>query len=197
MKKLILASNNDHKIKEFKEVLTDYEILSLKDIGYENDIVENGETFFDNALIKVKEIHKFLKNKNIIADIVADDSGLCVDALGGAPGVYSARFAGEHGNNEQNRAKLLKELENEENRKAHFTCCLVYMYSSGEYVSIEGNTYGKILREERGDKSFGYDCLFLSDDLNISFGEASSEEKNAVSHRGKAIKKLLKALKSE
>ena len=197
MKKLILASNNAHKIKEFKQVLTDYEILSLNDIGYTNDIVEDGETFFDNALIKVKEIHDYLKEKNIKADVVADDSGLCVDALGGAPGVYSARYAGGHGNNEQNRAKLLKELENEENRDAHFTCCLVYMYASGEYFSVEGNTYGEILKEEKGDKSFGYDCLFFSSDLQTSFGEASSEAKNSVSHRGRAIAKLLAILQND
>ena len=196
MKKLILASNNKHKIKEFKEVLSDYEILSLNDIGYFNDIVEDGETFFDNALIKVKEIHNYLKEKNIEADVVADDSGLCVDYLNGAPGVYSARYAGEHGNEAKNRAKLLKELENVENRNAHFTCCLVYMYADGKYFSVEGRTEGEILTEEVGNNGFGYDCLFYSEDLQKSFGEATSEEKNIVSHRGRAIKNLRMALEN-
>lgn len=187
---MVLASSNTHKIKEFKEMFENEEVLSLKDINFNEEIEETGTTFFENALIKAKTIHNFLKDKNIEASIIADDSGLCVDELNGLPGVYSARYAGSHGNNKANRKKLLNELKDKKNRSAHFTCCLVEYFPSGDYIHVEGHTHGSILNEEKGDTSFGYDCLFYSNDLNKSFGEASEEEKNSVSHRGRAITKL-------
>ncbi len=191
MEKIILASNNKHKIKEFKEML-DAEILSLEDIGFYDDIIEDGETFKDNALIKARAVDKFLREKGIVANIIADDSGLCVNALGGAPGVYSARFAGEH-NDKANRQKLLKSLEGKTDRSAYFICVIVKLFGDGHYITVEGKTFGKILTEEHGDTSFGYDCLFYSDELKKTFGEATSDEKNAVSHRGRALENLLKA----
>lgn len=196
MRKIILASNNQHKIKEFKEIFFDAEILSLNDIWYCDDIVEDGETFLENALIKGNVVHEFLKEKWIEADVIADDSGLCVNALNWEPWVYSARYAWWHGNNADNRAKLLKKLEWKNDRSAYFVCCLVKMFPNWEYIYSEWKTYWTILKEEIWDKSFGYDCIFLSDDLHKSFWEASDEEKNKVSHRWRAIANLIEKMKT-
>jgi len=191
MRTIVLASNNKHKIKEFKEMYKKAKILSLNDIGYKEEIEENGETFLENAIIKAKTIHEYLKNKNIEACVIADDSGLCVPSLNGDPGVYSARYAGMHGNNVANRKKLLENLSQSNNREAYFVCVLVKYLPNGDYIYSEGRTNGYILTEERGDTSFGYDCIFYSNELKKSFGEATDEEKNQVSHRGRAISKLL------
>lgn len=196
MHKIILASNNQHKIKEFKEIFFDAEILSLNDIWYCDDIVEDGETFLENALIKGNAVHEFLKEKWIEADVIADDSGLCVNALNWEPWIYSARYAWWHGNNADNRAKLLKKLEWKNDRSAYFVCCLVKMFPSWEYIYSEWKTYWTILKEEIWDKSFGYDCIFLSDDLHKSFWEASDEEKNKVSHRWRAIANLIEKMRT-
>ena len=190
MKTIVLASNNQHKIKEFKEILKGYNILALKDVGFIEDIEEDGTTFLDNALIKARAITKFLNENNKSAMVVADDSGLCVNALGGAPGVYSARYGGNH-SSELNRQKLLKELTGKADRSAYFVCVLVVMKPDGSYDYAEGKTHGQITTEELGDTSFGYDCLFYSLDLNKTFGQATEEGKNSVSHRGRAIKGLL------
>lgn len=189
-KRIILASNNEHKINEIKQIFCEYDILSLKDIGYFDDIEENGKTFLDNALIKAKTINEFLKSKNVEAIVLADDSGLCVDALNGEPGVYSARYAAEHGNSVENRKKLLQNLKNIDNRKAHFVCVIVKIYPNGKWVYAEGKTFGEITHEEFGDKSFGYDCIFYSYDLNKVFGQATKEEKNSVSHRSRALSQI-------
>lgn len=191
MRTIILASSNKHKIEEFKKIFSNDKILSLSDIGYTFEIEETGSSFLENALIKAKTINEFALSKGINASIIADDSGLCTAALNGLPGIYSARYSGTHGNDKSNRDKLLKDLEKENDRSAHFVCCLVEYFSNGDYIHVEGITEGYILKEEKGDTSFGYDCIFFSTDLQKSFGEASSDEKNAVSHRGRAIKKLL------
>ncbi|HAJ77455.1 MAG TPA: non-canonical purine NTP pyrophosphatase, RdgB/HAM1 family [Clostridiales bacterium] len=194
---MVLASSNKHKIKEIgdmfscSEATKDIKILSLKDIGFEGDIEETGETFLENSLIKAKAISQFLKSKNLSYMVLADDSGLAVDVLNGAPGVYSARFAGEHGNNQENRNKLLRELKDETNRQAKFVCTLVLMWPNGEYISCVGETFGEITHEEIGNTEFCYDCLFYSHDLKKTFGESTEEEKNSVSHRGRAVKKLI------
>ena len=192
MKKIVLASNNEHKIKEFKKIISNYEIMSLKDIGFNEDIVEDGESFFDNSLIKAKTISNYIKDNGLDYDVIADDSGLCCVALDGAPGVYSARYAGNH-NDQANRDKLIKELKGKDT-SAYFVCCIVLYHIDGTYTAYEGRTYGKIIAEERGSKDFGYDCIFLSDDLGITFGEASEDEKNSVSHRSRAIEKLMGGL---
>ena len=194
MKTIILASNNSHKIQEFKQILNEYQILSLKDIGFLDDIVEDGQTFLDNALIKARAVYDYLKQKKLNYYIVSDDSGLCVNALNGEPGVYSARYASEHGNNQANRNKLIENIKDKKDKTAYFICTLVLMKPDGSYEHFEGKTFGRILLTEVGDNSFCYDCLFLSDDLNKTFGEASNDEKNAVSHRFRAIKKLAIAL---
>ena len=169
---IVIASNNSHKIKEFKEILTEYDIITLNDINYNDEIEENGKSNQENALIK------------------ADDSGLCVDSLKGAPGVYSARYAGVHGDEQANRDKLLKELEGKE-RTAYFVCAIAIVYPNGDKKTVIGKTFGEITTKEIGSKEFGYDCIFYSNDLNKTFGEASKEEKNSVSHRGRAIKKII------
>lgn len=197
MKTIVLASNNKNKIKEFREIFSDYNILSLNDIGFNDEIEETGETFLENAFIKAKTIHLFLKDKNLDYDVVSDDSGLCVEALNGAPGVYSARYAGGHGNDDENIKKLLKELEVKDNRKAYFICSIVLYKSNGRYYDVEGKTHGTIANKKIGDDSFGYDPVFLSDDLGKTFGQASADEKNKVSHRGRAINQLKLLLDNE
>lgn len=192
MKKLILASNNKHKIKEFNEVLTDYEILSLNDIGFTEDIIEDGETFADNALIKCRAVSDYCKKNNYNYDIISDDSGLCCDALNGEPGIHSARYAGNH-NDQANRDKLRIKLK-DKNRDAYFVCFICLYKNDNDYKFFEGRSYGEIIDEERGSTEFGYDSIFYSTELNKTFGEASSDEKNSVSHRGRAIEKLNEVL---
>ena len=172
MRKIVLASNNKHKIKEFNEILDTVEILTLNDIGYLEDIEETGETFLENALIKAETISKYLKENNLDYDVLSDDSGLSCVALDLAPGVYSARYAGNH-DDKANRDKVISEL-NDKDKTAYFSCTIVLYHIDGTYDYREGRTYGKIIDEEKGDTSFGYDCIFLSDDLGKTFGEASS-----------------------
>lgn len=193
METIVLASNNKHKVKEFKKILKNYNIITLNDINYYEEIEETGESFLENALIKAETIHNYLKEKELDYIVVSDDSGLCVDSLGGAPGIYSARYSGIHGNNKSNRDKLQKELEGKD-RNAKFVCTIIVYYSNGEYKSFVGETFGKIIKQELGNKEFGYDCIFYSNDLNKTFGEASEEEKNSVSHRSRAIQEMLKEL---
>lgn len=193
MKKIVLASNNKHKIKEFKEILSNVEILTLSDIGFFDEIEETGNSFLDNALIKASSISKYLKEKGLDYDVIADDSGLCCEALNLAPGIYSARYAGIHGDSKANRNKLINDLKNKD-KTAYFNATIVLYHIDGTYDYKEGKTYGKIIDEELGDTSFGYDCIFLSDDLNKTFGEALSEEKNKVSHRYRALEQIKKLI---
>ena len=197
MKKIILASSNEHKVEEIRKMLSGDEVFSLADIGFLGDIVEDGSTFLDYSTIKVKAVQKFLKKqgKNNDCYIIADDSGLCVDALNGAPGIFSARFGGDH-DFVKNRKKLLDELEGKDNKNAHFECCITLIEPNGKLSSFVGRCFGKILAEEVGDKSFGYNCLFYSTELKKAFGLASIDERNSVSHRGKAMQKLKEYLKT-
>lgn len=184
---LIAATGNKNKLKEFREIFPEYEILSAADAGFTQDVEETGTTFMENALLKARAVCKATGKPSL-----ADDSGLCVEALGGAPGVYSARYSG--GGDAENRALLLENLKGEENRKACFRCCIVLVFPDGREYVAEGKTEGLILREERGAGGFGYDSLFLSDDLGVTFAEADEGEKNAVSHRGRAMRKLRELL---
>lgn len=193
MRKIVLASNNIHKIKEFNEILEDVEILTLSDIGYLDEIEETGETFLENALIKASTISNYLKSKGLDYDVLADDSGLCCLGIDLGPGVYSARYAGEHVKPKDNRDKLIKELKDKD-KNAYFICTIVLYHIDGTYEYKEGKTFGKIIDEEKGDTSFGYDAIFLSDELNKTFGESSSEEKNSVSHRARALEKIKKLI---
>lgn len=190
--RLVVASGNAHKLREIAEIFTDFEVVSQKEMGFDGDVEETGETFVENALIKARAACQALG-----CMALADDSGLCVDALGGAPGVYSARYCGHHGSDAENRAVLLKNLQGVKERSAHFTSAIALVYPDGRELTAEGYTYGRILEKEVGDGGFGYDCLFFSDDLGKTFGVASSEEKNGVSHRFRALQAMLKKWKEE
>ena len=192
---IILASSNAHKIEEIRVMFKDYNVLSLLDIGFTDEIIEDGVTFFDNALIKANAVYNFIKDKNLNALIIADDSGLCVDALNGAPGVFSARYSGNH-NDKANRDKLLNELKNSANRDAHYECDIVLMLKDGEYKNFVGRCNGKITTEEIGDNDFGYNRIFYSNDLQKTFGQASIDERNSVSHRGRAISQVKEYLEN-
>ena len=183
--KLVVATGNKNKLKEIAEIFVEFDVVSQKEMGFDVDVEETGVTFAENALIKARAAAQALG-----CMALADDSGICVDALGGAPGVYSARYCGEHGDDQANRDLLLKNMQGVENRKAHFACAIAVVYPDGKEIVVEGYTYGTILYEETGSGGFGYDCLFESEDLRKSFGVATSEEKNAVSHRGRALEKL-------
>ncbi|WP_271813841.1 XTP/dITP diphosphatase [Clostridium beijerinckii] len=199
MKKLILASNNKKKIKEMKEILKeiDIEVRSLEDESINIDVVEDGKTFEENAKKKAKEIYEYLlerKDSNFI--VLADDSGLEVNYLNGEPGIYSARYAGEHGNDSKNNEKLLNKLKGvlKSNRGAKFICQLAMFTDNGEYFKVTGEVEGYIIEELHGDGGFGYDPLFFYEPLDKTFAELTSEEKNEISHRGKALKELKKVI---
>ncbi|MCD7729605.1 MAG: RdgB/HAM1 family non-canonical purine NTP pyrophosphatase [Clostridia bacterium] len=184
LKKIIVASGNEGKIKELRSILKGVKVISMREAGITGNIEENGSSFKENALIKAKAV-----SEKTGEAVLADDSGLCVDFLGGAPGIYSARFSGE--GSAANRALLLKRMQGAEDRSAHFECAVCLYMPDGKTYFGTGKTYGKILEEECGEGGFGYDPLFYSDDLNKSFGQASAEEKNGVSHRNRAINDLL------
>lgn len=185
--KFFIATKNAHKIREFSEIFADLgiDLLSENDLPEPlEDIEEGGATFEENALIKAR-----FAAKSLAIPTLADDSGLCVDALGGEPGIYSARYAGVHGDNAANNQKLLKKLENETNRTAKFVCAIACVFPDGREFTVRGECKGKIDTELRGNGGFGYDPLFISDEKG-SFGLISAEEKNSVSHRGNAVKKF-------
>ncbi len=188
--KLVFASNNAGKIREVAKILEecfageDVELLSLKDIGFDGDIVEDGDTFEANALIKARTV----------ADLgylcIADDSGLEVDALGGAPGIYSARYSGGHGNDAENNLLVLKNLADvpDEKRTARFTCAIACVFPGGEEFTVRASCEGRILHAEEGSGGFGYDPLFYVEEYGKTLASVSAEEKNAISHRGRALR---------
>ena len=189
--KLVFATNNLHKLKEVQEMLSNsIEVLSLKDIGCFEDIEETESTLEGNAKLKADYI-----TKKYGFDCFADDTGLEVEALNGDPGVYSARYAGEHGNAEKNMEKLLIELKNKSNRKAKFKTIIALNLTNRQYL-FEGICEGEILNKKTGVKGFGYDPIFKPSNALCSFAEMNSEEKNIISHRGIAIQKLVKFLNS-
>ncbi|MGL5766413.1 MAG: XTP/dITP diphosphatase, partial [Sarcina sp.] len=188
-------SNNAHKIEEIKNILKGFpfKILSLKEKNIDIDVEEDGNTFEENSKKKAVEIVDYLKSKgenNFL--VMADDSGLEVDALMGAPGIYSARYAGEHGNTEANNEKLLKELVGikHEKRTAKFVCVITVINSEYKELVIRGEVKGLITEELFGKTGFGYDPLFYIEEYNKTFAELSSEDKNKISHRGKALDEL-------
>ena len=187
--KLVVATGNAHKLREIAQIFPEYEVVSQKQMGFDEDVAETGETFAENALIKARAAAKALN-----CTVIADDSGVCVDAFNGAPGIYSARYCGHHGDDKANRDLLLKNLQGVENRKAHFACAVALVYPDGKETVVTGETHGKILYAEEGDGGFGYDPIFYSDDLGKSFGVATEAEKNAVSHRFRALQALKKEL---
>lgn len=191
-KQIVVASRNPKKVAELRTLLGDLgvELLSLADLPQVPEIEEHGKTFEANAILKAQAV---AEASGLPA--LADDSGLVVDALGGAPGVRSARFAGEGAGDLENNRLLLERMEGipEEKRTARFICVLAYVRPGYPPLLFRGETRGRILTAPRGKKGFGYDPLFLSEDLGITFGEASSEEKNRVSHRGRAFQAFREA----
>jgi XTP/dITP diphosphohydrolase len=184
---IVLATTNPGKTQEFRELLKDFpiEIKDLSDFGPIPEVIEDGETFDDNAYKKAAFTAKVLG-----FPAMADDSGLCVDALDGAPGVYSARYAGETATDQENVAKLLAALENEENRKAAFQCVISIAVPTGAALTYESSCEGILTREPMGENGFGYDPLFFFPELNKTFAQLSIAEKGEISHRGKALKEV-------
>ena len=192
--KLIIASNNAHKLVEMKAILGQYfdEIFSLREAGIDHETVEDGKTFLENAEKKAREIAEISG-----CCAIADDSGICVDALGGAPGIFSARFCGHHGDDEANNKLLLEKLEHEENRRAHYTCAIVLVYPDGKKVSAEGYLHGEITEKRAGKNGFGYDPYFYLPEYGCTTAELDPEIKNKISHRANAIKALVEKLENQ
>ena len=194
--KIVAATNNKHKVTELTALFenSDTELVTLREIGFTDEIVEDGATFLENARIKAMAVHKAT---GLAA--IADDSGLCVDALGGEPGIYSARYASEDGENSdaaKNNEKLLSKLDKipENERTARFVSALCFIDADGTEVSAIGKCEGIITREARGEGGFGYDPLFFFPSFGKTFGELTAEEKNEVSHRANAVKVLKEKL---
>ncbi len=192
--KLIIASNNAHKVREIKQILAGKfdDIFSLNEAGVTHETVEDGSTFEENALKKAREIAEITG-----CAAIADDSGLCVNALGGAPGIYSARYAGEcseHSTDEANNLLLIKNLKGKTDRSAYYSCAVALVYPDGREIVAEGYMHGSIIDSPRGTRGFGYDPFFLPEGEKRTAAELSDEEKNAISHRGRALMSLLKKI---
>ncbi len=189
--KLIFATHNKNKAKEVKSLMPSFiELLSLDDINFHDEIDETASTLEGNALLKAKTIFE----KTGI-NCFADDSGLLVDALNGEPGVYSARYAGEQKNDQDNIQKLLHELNDKPNKNAHFKTVMALIIDGKEHL-FEGKIEGKIITEKLGSNGFGYDPIFVPDGYNETFAQLDSETKNKISHRARALQKMLEFLKT-
>ncbi|WP_300370137.1 RdgB/HAM1 family non-canonical purine NTP pyrophosphatase [Brachyspira sp.] len=186
LEKLVIASANKHKIKEIENIFKDSginEILPIpSDIG---EIIEDGNTFIENSLIKAKAVYNYTKLPSL-----ADDSGLCVNALNGRPGVYSARYGGENLGYKEKMQMLLDELKDKEDRTAYFITSAVCVLNDNYYIALEGIVNGKIIKNPRGFEGFGYDPIFQPDGYDITYAEMSLEEKNSISHRSLAMNKM-------
>lgn len=190
---IILASNNNGKIKEFKRILGQFNVnvIPMRDINFNDEIVEDGTTFFENAFIKAKTIHEFTG-----LPVISDDSGICVDYLNGEPGIYSARYHGLAGDDERNEL-LIRLLDGVTNRKAHFHCSIVLYISKDEYYEFSGQVYGNVSHKIEGTNGFGYDSLFIPNGYSETFGILDIEIKNKISHRAIAIKKLVEFFEND
>ena len=192
--KIVAATTNQGKVREFQKILGElgYEVVSMRDEGIDVEVEETGSTFSENALIKARAV-------SLLCDypVISDDSGLCVDALDGAPGIYSARFAGEEATDKDRNIKLLEIMKDKDNRKAKYVASIAFISPDGREITTEGTVEGEIMTEEQGCEGFGYDPLFMCTEIGKCFGIATPEEKNAVSHRGRALNKLCEILKEE
>lgn len=185
MQTICLATNNSHKLKEFMEIIGErMKVLSLFDLGHVGEIPEDQPTIEGNSLQKAQFMWEKYK-----VNCLADDTGLLVDSLGGEPGVFSARYAGEQRSSDDNIRLLLKKLDGKSSRNAHFKTVLTFI-CEGQIFQFEGKVFGTILEEKRGADGFGYDPVFLADGKSLTFAEMSSDEKNSVSHRGRALEKF-------
>lgn len=199
--KIIFATHNKNKLKELGEILNgDFELMTLSDVGFSDEIDETGDTIDENALIKARTVACFCREKGMSGyAVLADDTGLFTDALNGEPGVYSARYSGDGATYESNNEKLLSKLENVNgrDRSASFRTAVACVLSGGEEFVSLGECSGTILREKRGANGFGYDPIFFCDELGKTFAEAEPQEKNRVSHRGKALRAAAALLKEK
>ena len=193
MKKIIIATGNKGKAKEFETLFSPlgYEVLTLHDLEGATDVEETGTTFEENAILKAEALCEQFNTM-----VIADDSGLMIDALDGRPGVYSARYAGEQKNDDANIDKVLEELKDvpEENRTARFYCALAVAVPGEETMTVSGTVEGRIANGRQGENGFGYDPVFYVPDLGKMMAELKPEEKNAISHRANALKKLKELL---
>lgn len=190
---MILASHNKGKIKEFREILAKFniEVISLADLNFCDEIEEDGTTFMENALIKAKTIYDLYK-----LPVIADDSGLCVEALNYGPGIYSARYGGVE--TDLDRTNLvLKHMEHETNRNAYFHCSIILYLAPNDYKHFEGKVHGTLDYEVKGENGFGYDVIFIPNGYKDTFGIISSEIKNQISHRANALKSLVNYLEND
>lgn len=187
--KLIIASNNKHKIYEIKKILGEKfdTIISIKESGIVHETVEDGSSFIENAVKKAREIAEISG-----CPALADDSGICAHALDGAPGIYSARFSG--GSDEDNNNLLIEKLRDKEDKTAHYTAAVALVFPDGRTVTAEGHMYGRIIDTPRGVRGFGYDPIFIAEGEERTVAEMSDEEKNAISHRARALQALLQKL---
>ncbi len=193
---IVIATGNVGKMSEFCAILKDgaFSLLASKEVGFSEEIDETARTFKGNAEIKAKAVFECVSSKYEDYWVVADDSGLEVEALGGRPGVFSARYAGVNASGKDRYTKLLKEMEGQTNRNARFVCCLCLIRPGCLPEFFEGECRGSILTEPRGNGGFGYDPVFLPEGYTKGFGEMNEEDKNALSHRGRAIKNMLERL---
>ena len=190
--KLVFASNNAHKLAEVRHILTHIEVVSLRDIGFLQEIDETGQTLEENSRLKAMTIWQWLIDKNLTTEyngVFADDTGLEIEALGGQPGVYSARWAGEPSNDANNRAKAMQQLSGINNRNAQFRT-VITLISTEQDLQVEGIVKGQIAQQESGDQGFGYDSLFIPEGYNSTFAMLTAEEKNSISHRARALQAL-------
>lgn len=192
--KIIAATSNEGKIAEIEKIFKTlgFSVISLKEAGIQSDPEENGSTFLENALIKARAAAKLCDGF-----VIADDSGLCVDVLGGAPGIHSARYAGEGASDADKIEKLLTELNGIENRAAHFETAVAFITPGGEEITAQGRVDGHIINTPEGENGFGYDPVFYCDEIGKTFAAASHEEKNTVSHRARALSALYEKLKEK
>ncbi len=196
--KLVFASNNKHKLDEVRAILTGHEVLSLHDIGFEQEIEETGETLEDNSSIKARTVANYLALHPEIGTtaVFSDDTGLEIRALGGQPGVRTARWAGEPAEDSRNRAKALQELKTKEDRQARFRT-VITLINNGVEQQVEGIVNGHIHTKETGEGGFGYDPIFIPEDYNQTFAQLPATIKNKISHRARAMQALCNLLKNQ
>lgn len=195
--KIVFASNNAHKLEEVRKILAPMEVLGLREVGFDSEIDETGTTLEANSMLKAQVVWQWLVEQGIdttMLGVFADDTGLEIAALGGAPGVYSARWAGEPSNDARNRQKALNELEGAQDRSARFRTVITWMDAHGAQ-QVEGIVNGRMAEEESGEGGFGYDALFIPEGHNATFAALPAEEKNAISHRARALHALRAVLK--
>ncbi|MBR2992976.1 MAG: XTP/dITP diphosphatase [Clostridiales bacterium] len=195
--KLILATSNKDKAREIAEILSDtpFVVSTMKEEGFDPDIVEDGKTFEENALIKARAVHALAQN----AYVMADDSGLCIDALDGAPGIYSARFCGEDSTYPEKFAKIFEMLKDvpEEERTAKFVCSIAVVRPDGTEFTVRGEVCGVLHEKPVGDGGFGYDPIFYVPEFGMTTAQMTKEQKNSISHRGKASRAMAERLRAE